>query len=51
MGLWISWKWFIIFFNNFIHIKTSHYWFKGQELLEKAKDRYYDSGGKGVLYC
>ena len=23
-----------------------HYWFNRQELLEKAKDRYHDGGGK-----
>ena len=23
-----------------------HYWFNRQELLEKAKDRYHDRGGK-----
>ena len=24
----------------------SHYWFNRQELLEKAKDRYHNCGGK-----
>ena len=30
----------------FIHIKMSYYWFNAQELLEKAKDRYHNCGGK-----
>ena len=27
----------------------SHYWFTRQELLEKAKDRYHNCGGKKKL--
>ena len=33
--------WFI-----FVHIKTSYYGFNKEELLQKAKDRYYNCGGK-----
>ena len=29
----------------FVHIKTSYYWFN-KDLLQKAKDRYYNCGGK-----
>ena len=32
--------------KTFIQIKMSHYWFSRQELLEKAKDRYQNGGGK-----
>ena len=28
------------------HIKMSYYWFNTQELLEKAKNRYYNCGGR-----
>ena len=27
-------------------MKMSRYWFNRQELLEKAKDRYHNGGGK-----
>ena len=30
----------------FVHIKTSYYGFNKEELLQKAKDRYYNCGGK-----
>ena len=29
-----------------VHIKLSHYWFNRRELLQKAKDRYHNGGGK-----
>ena len=29
-------------------MKMSYYWFNRQELLQKAKDRYYDGGGKEI---
>ena len=34
------------FFSFFVHIKMSYYWFNRQELLEKAKDKYQNGGGK-----
>ena len=43
---------FFFFFNNFmtkiffVHIKTSYYFFNRQELMQKAKDRYHNCGGK-----
>ena len=33
---------------DFFHMKMSYYWFNRQELLQKAKDRYYDGGGKEI---
>ena len=30
----------------FVHMKMSNYWFNRQELLQKAKDRYYNGGGQ-----
>ena len=30
----------------FVHIKVHFYLFDRQELLQKAKDRYYNGGGK-----
>ena len=30
----------------FVYIKTSCYFFNRQELLQKAKDRYHNGGGK-----
>ena len=30
----------------FVHIKISYCWFNRPELLEKAKDRYHNCGGK-----
>ena len=30
----------------FVHIKVSYYWFNRQELLENAKDKYHNHGGK-----
>ena len=33
----------------FVHIKMSYYWFKRQELLQKAKDKYHNYGGKKKL--
>ena len=30
----------------FVHIRMSYYWFNRQELLQRAKDKYYISGGK-----
>ena len=30
----------------FVHIKMSYYWFNRQQLLQKAKDRYHQCGGK-----
>ena len=30
----------------FVQIKTSYYGFNKEELLQKAKDRYYNCGGK-----
>ena len=30
----------------FVHIKRSYYLFNRKELLQKAKDRYHNSGGK-----
>ena len=37
-----------IFFSLtiFVHIKMSYYWFNRQELLQKAKDKYHNDGGK-----
>ena len=35
--------WWFIFF---VHIKMSYYWFNRKELLQKAKDRYDNGGGK-----
>ena len=45
LGLWISWRrFFIIYF--FVHINMDYYLLNRQELLPKAKDRYYNGGGK-----
>ena len=33
----------------FFHIKVSYDWFNGTELLQKAKDRYHNGGGKKKL--
>ena len=35
---------FDLFF--FVHIKMSYYLFNRKELLQEAKDRYHNSGGK-----
>ena len=47
------WQKFIFFFFNifmikisFLHTKMSYYFFNGQELLQKVKDRYHNCGGK-----
>ena len=29
-----------------VHIKMGYYWFNRRELLEKAKDKYHEDGGK-----
>ena len=36
----------LVFYQFFIHIKLSYYWFNRQKLLEKAKDRYLNYGSK-----
>ena len=36
---------FNLFFNFFVNINKSYYWFNTQELLQKAKEKY-DNGGK-----
>ena len=43
----------LLWFVFFIHIKMSYYWFNRQELLKKAKDRYYNCGvkEKPAEYC
>ena len=33
----------------FVHIRVSYYWLNGTELLQKAKDRYHNGGGKKKL--
>ena len=37
----------------FVHIRMSYYWFNRQELLQRAKDKYYITGGKeeSAEYC
>ena len=30
----------------FVHIKMSYHFFNRQELMQKAKDRYHNCGGK-----
>ena len=45
LGLWISWRWFFIIYF-FVHINMDYYLLNRQELLPKAKDRYYNGGGK-----
>ena len=45
LGLWISWRWFFIIYF-FVHINMDYYLHNRQELLPKAKDRYYNGGGK-----
>ena len=30
----------------FVHTKITYYWFNRQELLQKAKDKYHNCGGK-----
>ena len=38
----------------FIHIKISYYWYKRQEFLRKAKDKYHNYGGNekaAEYYC
>ena len=30
----------------FVHIKMRYYWFNRKELVQKAKDRYHNGGGK-----
>ena len=30
----------------FVNIKMSYYWFNRQELLQKSKEKYHNSGGK-----
>ena len=32
----------------FVNIKMSYYWFNRQELLQKAKDKCHNCGGKGT---
>ena len=32
--------------DSFVHIKMSYYWFNRQELLQKAKNKYHNCGGK-----
>ena len=36
----------LLWFIFFVHIKMDYYWFNRRELLEKAKDRYHEDGGK-----
>ena len=38
-------SWFVSYF--FVNLKISYYWFNRQELLQKAKKKIYDNGGKG----
>ena len=33
----------------FVHIKMNYYWFNTKELLQKAKEIYYNGGGKKKL--
>ena len=43
----LQWGYELVKSDSFvIHIKMSYYWFNAQELLEKAKDRYHNCGGK-----
>ena len=30
----------------FVHVKMSYFWYNRQELLQKAKDKYLNCGGK-----
>ena len=36
----------LLWFIFFVHIKMGYYWFNRRELLEKAKDKYHEDGGK-----
>ena len=33
-------------FFSFVNIRMSYYWFNRQELLQKAKEKYHNCGGK-----
>ena len=33
-------------YSFFVNIKMTYYWFNKQELLQKAKEKYYNCGGK-----
>ena len=35
-----------LFWFIFVHIRMSCYWFNRKALLQKAKDRYHNGGGK-----
>ena len=44
----------IFFFNSFSSYKNDYYWFNREELVEQAKNKYQNGGGKKsnwVLYC
>ena len=43
-GLWISWKWLVAFL--FCSYKSELLFFHIQELLQKAKDKDHNCGGK-----
>ena len=45
LGLGVSWRWFVMI-SFFVHIKMSYYYFNRQQLLQKAKDKYYNGSGK-----
>ena len=36
----------LLWFIFFVRIKMGYYWFNRRELLEKAKDKYHEDGGK-----
>ena len=35
---------------SFVHTKMSYYWFNRYKLLQKAKDKYHNCGGKAAEY-
>ena len=36
----------IFFFNSFCSYKNDYYWFNREELVEQAKNKYQNGGGK-----
>ena len=36
----------LLWFIFFVRIKMGYYWFNRRELLEKAKNKYHEDGGK-----